>query len=71
MNLRKIIWTPSIERKKLINYVTLQWLRDERGLKFADFQELWDWSVNDLETFWKSIWDYFKLNLATAIFESA
>ena len=38
----------------------MKWLKDERSLKFVDFYELWDWSVNDLEAFWKSIWDYFE-----------
>ena len=30
-----------------------EWLTDERGLKFKDFHELWDWSINDLEAFGK------------------
>ncbi len=33
----------------------------ERGLKFASYEELWRWSVGDLEAFWQSIWDYFKV----------
>ena len=37
------------------------WLRDQRGLSFATYSELWQWSVTDLEAFWQSIWDYFDL----------
>ena len=44
----------------------MDWLRDERELSFADFNELWEWSVNDLESFWQSIWDYFGLKSSTS-----
>ena len=32
------------------------WLRDQRGLSFASYRELWQWSVTDLAAFWQSIW---------------
>src|SRR3982751_414228 len=41
------------------------WLRKERGLAFADYQALWDWSVRDLPAFWQSVWDYFDLQSPT------
>ena len=41
------------------NYI--DWLENERDLRFKSFDELWAWSVNDLQKFWKSIWDYFGL----------
>lgn len=34
------------------------WLKETRGLSFADYEALWRWSVTDLEAFWRSIWDY-------------
>jgi acetoacetyl-CoA synthetase len=34
------------------------WLRERRSLDFANYEELWRWSVRDLEAFWRSIWDY-------------
>ena len=37
------------------------WLRDQRGLQFADYRALWQWSITDLNAFWQSIWDYFDL----------
>jgi acetoacetyl-CoA synthetase len=37
------------------------WLRDQRGLTFDTYNDLWRWSVTDLEGFWQSIWDYFEL----------
>jgi acetoacetyl-CoA synthetase len=37
------------------------WLRDQRGLSFTTYNDLWRWSVTDLNAFWQSIWDYFEL----------
>ncbi len=41
------------------------WLRDERGLTFATYNELWRWSVTELDAFWQSIWDYFDFQSPT------
>lgn len=35
-----------------------EWLARERGLRFESYDEMWRWSVSDLESFWLSIWDY-------------
>jgi acetoacetyl-CoA synthetase len=37
------------------------WLMRERGLRFEDYDALWDWSTTDLDAFWRSIWDYNKI----------
>ena len=37
------------------------WLLEQRGLRFADYDALWRWSVSDLDAFWQSIWDFFDL----------
>jgi len=41
------------------------WLRDERGLSFATYNDLWRWSVTELDAFWQSIWDYFEFQSPT------
>ena len=41
------------------------WLRDKRGLSFATYNDLWRWSVTELDTFWQSIWDYFDFQSPT------
>jgi len=41
------------------------WLREQRGLQFKDFDALWRWSTTDLDAFWQSIWDYFDLQSPT------
>jgi acetoacetyl-CoA synthetase len=45
-----------LDRTEIGRY--LRWLADERGLTFADYQQLWRWSVTDLPGFWSSIWDF-------------
>ncbi|MES2688170.1 MAG: acetoacetate--CoA ligase [Pseudomonadota bacterium] len=41
------------------------WLQQTRGLSFASYDDLWRWSVTDLDAFWQSIWDYFELQSPT------
>ena len=43
----------------------LRWLESERGLAFSDYAELLRWSVDDLEGFWGSIWDFFGVRAET------
>src|SRR5260221_1592425 len=42
-----------------------QWLSEQRGLRFADYEAMRQWSVRDLDAFWQSIWDYFDLRSST------
>ena len=54
-----LLWTPSAERVSqahLTHY--LSWL-SERGRHFDGYAALWQWSVDDLEGFWGSLWEYF------------
>jgi len=60
------LWSPSRERSegsRLADY--MRWLARERGLSFASYAELWRWSVDELEAFWESLWDYFELGPKT------
>ncbi len=41
------------------------WLQTTRGLSFDRYEDLWRWSVTDLDSFWQSIWDYFELQSPT------
>ena len=42
------------------------WLQRERGLVFENYDALWRWSMDDLEAFWQSVWDYFALQSPTS-----
>ncbi|MFG1673224.1 acetoacetate--CoA ligase [Micromonospora sp. NPDC049282] len=57
-----VLWTPPAdvrERSRIGDY--LRWLTEHRGLEFVDYDALWQWSVTDLDAFWRSIWDYFQV----------
>jgi acetoacetyl-CoA synthetase len=56
------LWEPlaeRVERSRLREF--MRWLAAERGLDFATYDELWQWSVDDLEAFWSAIWDFFEV----------
>jgi acetoacetyl-CoA synthetase len=46
------------------------WLETHRGLHFETYNDLWHWSVTELEAFWRSIWDYEAIESPTS-FEAA
>ena len=59
-NSEGVLWAPPPDvrtRSRLGHY--LGWLEEHRGLRFRDYEQLWDWSVTDLDAFWTSIWEYF------------
>jgi acetoacetyl-CoA synthetase len=65
---REILWRPSKGRSKdsaLAKY--MDWLKKYYSLNFSTYQDLWEWSINDLEQFWETIWLYFDLNPANLI----
>jgi acetoacetyl-CoA synthetase len=62
----QLLWTPSpefAERSNVAHYMT--WLRESQRIEVADYEALRKWSVTDIEAFWASIWDYFKVQSAT------
>jgi acetoacetyl-CoA synthetase len=57
-----LLWEPSEELKagsSLKAY--MDWLRSERDVPVETYDELWKWSVDEIEEFWASIWDYFEV----------
>ena len=58
----RLLWEPTaeaIERTTLTTYT--RWLAAERGMHFDGYHDLWQWSVDDIEAFWASIWDFFEV----------
>lgn len=61
-----LLWQPSPERianARLTAYMA--WLGRTRGLAFGDYNALWQWSVDEPEAFWASIWEYYDLKAST------
>jgi len=57
-----LLWQPSPERLKNARLTAyMAWLLKTRGLAFADYNALWQWSVDELEAFWASIWEYYEI----------
>ena len=57
-----LLWEPSEKMKQQANLTKyMQWLGREKGLDFDDSEKLWKWSVDNLEEFWASIWEYFHI----------
>jgi acetoacetyl-CoA synthetase len=55
-----VLWQPDeafAERTRLRAY--MRWLAEARGVDAATYDELWRWSIGDLEGFWSSIAAYF------------
>ncbi|MBO2448375.1 acetoacetate--CoA ligase [Actinomadura barringtoniae] len=55
------LWEPSAEvvaNARVTHY--MHWLWD-RGVLVESYDELWKWSVTEVEAFWDSIWAYFKV----------
>ena len=60
MGAPEVLWRPPPDvREKSVIGRYLAWLEHHRNLKFSSYEELWKWSVTDLEGFWSSIWDFF------------
>jgi len=54
-----VLWEPSkeqIENAAITRF--RKWINEENGLAIQTANELWKWSVDELELFWESIWKY-------------
>jgi acetoacetyl-CoA synthetase len=54
-----VLWTPPpemVERAAITRY--MRWLAERGGPQVDDYESLWRWSVEHLEDFWASIWDF-------------
>jgi len=59
----QLLWTPSagtVEKSHVTRFIA--WLERERGLTFADYEALRQWSVADLEGFWSAIWAFYDVH---------
>jgi acetoacetyl-CoA synthetase len=57
---RTPLWTPPAgwrERAEMTRF--MRWAGERRGRTFAGYNELWQWSVDELEDFWAEVWEFF------------
>jgi acetoacetyl-CoA synthetase len=62
----ELLWTPdpaAVEASQVARF--MRWLAAERGLTFTTYEDLWRWSVSDLDGFWSAIWTFFEVRSET------
>ena len=62
----RLLWNPSADfaqRTRMRAYMS--WLAREHGVRVRTYDELWRWSVGDIEAFWSSIAEYFEVRFDT------
>jgi acetoacetyl-CoA synthetase len=53
-----ILWRPSardVEDANVTHF--MRWLQRQRGITHSRWNDLWKWSVRDLDGFWSAVWD--------------
>ncbi|HUN78212.1 MAG TPA: acetoacetate--CoA ligase [Solirubrobacteraceae bacterium] len=55
----RLLWEPSAQwRARASLTAFMGWVNEREGTRFAEYGELWQWSVDELERFWAAIWEY-------------
>jgi acetoacetyl-CoA synthetase len=60
-----LLWTPSAERIAAAHLTHYRAWLAKRGLSFDSYAALWQWSVENTEPFWASLWEYFDILAST------
>ncbi|HWE08624.1 MAG TPA: acetoacetate--CoA ligase [Solirubrobacteraceae bacterium] len=61
----ELLWKPSADRVERATLTRFErWLEQERGLSVGSYDELWRWSVDELEAFWASLVSFFDLRFS-------
>ncbi|NCW15591.1 MAG: acetoacetate--CoA ligase [Rhodobacteraceae bacterium] len=59
---RDILWTPSVGRYQASTMAAFErYLSKKHDLAFSDYNDMWRWSISDLNSFWGAIADFFEL----------
>jgi len=62
----KLLWQPSERFARSSNMAKyMAWLKQTRGLDFPAYEPMRLWSVDKMEDFWASVWDYFAIHSTT------
>jgi acetoacetyl-CoA synthetase len=56
---QKPLWRPAADVLQTAEMAQfMRWVGDRRGAPFAGYEELWRWSVQELEEFWAYLWEF-------------
>ena len=57
-----VLWTPPADLAATTEIGRfMSWLANHRGRECGSYDELWRWSVSDLEGFWSALWEFYGL----------
>ncbi|MHB8531849.1 MAG: AMP-binding protein, partial [Solirubrobacteraceae bacterium] len=60
------LWTPSAqwaERTEMVRF--MRWASEREGRPFDSYEQLWRWSIDELESFWAAIWEFCGVRAST------
>jgi acetoacetyl-CoA synthetase len=53
------LWRPAPQQLREVEMARfMDWVAARHGRAFADYDELWRWSVDELEEFWACVWEF-------------
>ena len=56
------VWSPTPDRRERANVTRfLRWLADREDLRFDGYEQLWQWSVQNLGAFWEAVWRFYEV----------
>ena len=58
----RLLWSPPadiLDRTRIGSFI--RWLADHGRPGLDRYDDLWQWSVDDLEGFWRSVWEFFEV----------
>lgn len=58
----EVLWRPTAEQigdSRLAHF--MQYMAQHQGKSFDDYASLWQWSVDELESFWSAVWQFFNV----------
>jgi len=56
----EVLWSPPVDARRTTRLGRFMDFAEQRaGRTFADYEELWRWSIDDLDGFWADVWEFF------------
>ncbi len=55
----EVLWSPPADARTTSRMgAYLDWLESSRGLRLDGYDALWRWSTQELDAFWRSVWEF-------------
>ena len=58
----KLLWSPSRDRIDSTNmWRFMQFVNEQYNQDLSDYDSLYQWSINEMEAFWSTVWEFVKV----------